>query len=54
VDDLQAALDKAAKMGATTLMPPTPIPGIGASALFRDPDGLVVGLFKPEPGMAAG
>ncbi len=46
VDDLQATLDKAEKLGAHTVLPPTPIPGIGACALFADPDGIVIGLFK--------
>ncbi len=46
VDDLQATLDKAEKLGARTVLPPTPIPGIGACALFADPDGIIIGLFK--------
>lgn len=46
VDDLQATLDKAESLGAKTILPPTPIPGIGACALFADPDGIVIGLFK--------
>jgi predicted enzyme related to lactoylglutathione lyase len=47
VDDLQASLDKVARLGGKTLVPPTPIPGTGAFAWFQDPDGLCVGLFKP-------
>ncbi|RME27066.1 MAG: VOC family protein [Candidatus Zixiibacteriota bacterium] len=46
VDDLQAYLDKAEKLGGKTIMPPTPIPGVGASAMFADPDGNMIGLFK--------
>lgn len=46
VDDLQAYLDKAEKLGGKTIMPPTPIPGIGASAMFADLDGNIIGLFK--------
>lgn len=46
VDDLQAYLDKAEKLGGKTLSPPTPIPGIGSFAWLADPDGNCVGLFK--------
>jgi predicted enzyme related to lactoylglutathione lyase len=27
-------------------MPATPIAGVGVSALFKDPDGNVIGLYK--------
>ncbi len=47
VDDLQAYLDKAESLGGSTLMPPTPIPGIGSFAWFSDPDGVNIGLYKP-------
>ncbi|MCP4684447.1 MAG: VOC family protein [bacterium] len=46
VDDLQAYLDKAGKLGGKTVVPPTPIPGIGSFAMFADLDGNVVGLYK--------
>ena len=46
VDDLQAYLDKAESIGGKTLMGPTPIPGTGSFAMFADPDGNAVGLFK--------
>ena len=49
VDDVQAYLDKAESGGGKTLLPPTPIYGVGTSALFTDPDGNIVGLFKPLP-----
>jgi hypothetical protein len=48
VDDLEAYLKKAESMGAKTILLPTPIPNFGASAMFADPDGLVVGLFRPN------
>ncbi len=51
VDDLNAYLKKVEKAGGQTAMPPMDIPGVGQSAFFKDPDGLVVGLFKPLPGM---
>jgi hypothetical protein len=48
VDDLQASLDKAVSLGGKAIHPPTPIPGVGAFALFSDLDGNVVGLFKGQ------
>jgi predicted enzyme related to lactoylglutathione lyase len=46
VDDLQASLDKAQSLGGKTVVPPTPIPNVGSFALFTDPEGHVIGLFK--------
>lgn len=46
VDDLQKYLTKAESLGGKTVVPPTPIPGVGHFAMFADLDGLVVGLFK--------
>ncbi len=46
VDNLQAYLEKAEGMGAKTVLPPTPIPGVGSCAMFADPDGNVIGLFS--------
>ncbi len=46
VDDLQACLDKATGLGGQQIVPPTPIPGIGNFAMFTDPEGNVIGLFK--------
>jgi predicted enzyme related to lactoylglutathione lyase len=46
VDDLEAALAKAEQLGGTRLVPPTPIPGVGAFAMFQDPEGHTVGLMK--------
>lgn len=46
VDDLQAALDHAAKLGGKTVVPPTDIPGMGAFAWLADPEGNTVGLWK--------
>ena len=48
VADVQASLDKAAKLGGRVVLPPTPIPGVGTNALFTDPEGNMVGLFKPN------
>lgn len=46
VDDLEAMLEKAGSLGANTVVPPTPIPGMGAFAMFADPEGHVIGIFK--------
>ncbi len=48
VDDLQAALNKAEKLGGKTTVPPMPIPGIGSFAIFADLDGNKIGLFKSK------
>ena len=47
VDDLQAYLDKAARLGGKTIIPPTEVPQAGTFAWFSDPDGNVIGLWKP-------
>ncbi len=46
VDDLQAYLNKAEQLGGRTIVPPSPIPGVGSMAMFSDPDGNILGLFK--------
>jgi predicted enzyme related to lactoylglutathione lyase len=46
VDDLQAYLNKAESLGGKTILPPMPIPNVGSCAMFTDPDGNVVGLYK--------
>jgi predicted enzyme related to lactoylglutathione lyase len=58
VDDPQKYLDRAAKAGATTLMPVTQITGDTTIAMFRDPAGNTTGILKanprrPEPRAAA-
>ncbi len=47
VDDLQATLDKVKALGGKTLVPPVPIP-TGTFAWFADPEGNMVGIFKPK------
>jgi predicted enzyme related to lactoylglutathione lyase len=47
VDDLQACLDKAAKLGGKTMVPPTEVPGMGRFAWLKDPEGTIIGLWKP-------
>lgn len=47
VDNLQAYLDKAGKLGGKTVVPPTDVPGMGSFAWLADLDGNLVGLWKP-------
>jgi uncharacterized protein len=47
VDDLQKYLDQAVKLGGKVTLPPTQISSeIGWCAMFTDPDGNEIGLFK--------
>jgi uncharacterized protein len=46
VEDLQATLDQAEKLGAKTIMPPMQVPEGPEIAMFSDPDGNVIGLSK--------
>ena len=48
VDDLQKYLDLINQKGGRTVVPPSPIPGFGSFAMFADPEGNVVGLFKSD------
>jgi predicted enzyme related to lactoylglutathione lyase len=49
-DDLQAALDQATALGGRTVMPVTDFGGAVTTAMFADPDGLLVGLvLAAEP-----
>ena len=43
-DDLQSMLDKANLLGGRTVMPVTDFGGAVTTAMFNDPDGLLVGL----------
>jgi uncharacterized protein len=46
VDDLDAYLDRAERLGGKRLVPPTDLPGdFGRFAVFTDPDGNQVGLW---------
>ena len=46
VDDLAASLKQAESLGGKTVVPPTPIPGVGSFAMFEDPEGHMIGLLK--------
>jgi predicted enzyme related to lactoylglutathione lyase len=45
VDDLKGYLEKIIAAGGQTITPPQVLPDIGSAAIFRDPDGNVIGLF---------
>ena len=48
VENLQAALDKAASLGGTTAYPPTSIGEHGSIAFMHDPEGNWIGLISEE------
>lgn len=50
VDSLRATLDKIVAKGGEEAVPPTPIPGMGAFAFFKDPDGNLIGLYRNGEG----
>ncbi len=47
VDDLQAYLDKAESLGGKTVVAPTEVPEAGHFAWLTDPEGTMVGIWKP-------
>jgi predicted enzyme related to lactoylglutathione lyase len=47
VDDLQAYLNKAGKLGGKTVVPATEVPGMGHFAWLADPEGNIIGIWKP-------
>jgi uncharacterized protein len=47
--DVTASLKDVEKSGGTTIMPEAEIPNYGKFGLFRDPQGNLIGLFKPFP-----
>ena len=49
VADCDAATEKAASLGATTMKPPADIPGIGRFAILIDPQGAAFAIIKLEP-----
>jgi predicted enzyme related to lactoylglutathione lyase len=53
VDDLAASLARVTSAGGQVLVDRQEIPGMGAIALFSDPDGRVVGLWKAAAPTAA-
>ena len=47
VDDIPAALDKAESLGGTKAVGPMKLPMGGEIAIFTDPEGNMIGVFKP-------
>lgn len=45
-DDLDGTLERVGELGGETVVPPTEIPGFGFFAMFRDPGGNIIGLFR--------
>ncbi|MFD7074594.1 VOC family protein [Nocardioides sp. NPDC057577] len=45
-DDLEGSLRRVGELGGETVVPPTEIPDVGFFAMFRDPGGNVIGLFR--------
>jgi predicted enzyme related to lactoylglutathione lyase len=49
VDDLDAYVRRISEAGGKILVARQDLPGVGAFALFEDPDGRVLGLWKRNP-----
>ena len=49
VDGIEDALKQIEAEGGTTVAPRTAIPGMGAFAYFKDPEGNVLGLWETTP-----
>jgi uncharacterized protein len=50
-DDVTASLNQVQKAGGIIILPEADIPNFGKFGLFRDPQGNLLGLFKPYPMM---
>jgi len=46
VDDINETLEKVRQGGGRVIVPKTPIPNVGEFAVFADPEGIVVGVFR--------
>ena len=46
VVDINACLTKVEEYGGKTIVPKTPIPGMGHFAMFTDPDGNHLGIYQ--------
>ena len=49
VESLDSTLGRAGDLGASTVVPPTQVPGVGTFAQIADPQGFVVGVIEPPP-----
>ena len=50
VPSIDAAIEKATKLGAKVALPKMPIPGVGAVAAIIDPQGNICGLWEQNTG----
>lgn len=48
-DDVTASLNEVQNHGGTMIVPEAEIPNMGKFGMFRDPQGNLIGLFKPYP-----
>jgi uncharacterized protein len=48
VASIDAAIDRATKLGATVALPKMPVPGVGAVAAIIDPQGNICGLWEAK------
>jgi len=48
-EDVDETTAKAASLGATTIVEPADIPGVGRFSVIQDPVGAFIGLFRPLP-----
>ncbi|MBN1344605.1 MAG: VOC family protein [Phycisphaerae bacterium] len=48
VDNVEETLAKVTGAGGRVVMPKTPIPGVGAIAVFIDPENIGIGILQPE------
>ncbi|WP_296366699.1 VOC family protein [Pseudonocardia sp.] len=46
VDDVEKSLARAEELGGHRIMGPTPVGEVGEMAMFSDPDGNPIGLFR--------
>jgi len=53
VEELESALRHAAGLGASELVPPATVPGVGRFAMITDPEGHAIGLLEPAADDAA-
>ena len=53
VDSVKATVGKAAKAGATVMLPYHEIGGMGAIGVFRDPQGSAIGVWEAGPSAPA-
>ncbi|MFA6985689.1 MAG: VOC family protein [Arenimonas sp.] len=51
VEDIEAATQKAKKLGALILKDVTEVPDMGWFSIITDPTGAHLGLWKPKPGL---